>query len=65
MLDSPLTSAPCRSACDWQAVRPPVPLWACVGCGSQWQPGEAWAPRQLDGSWPPGVREARDTAQRG
>lgn len=51
-----LASSPCRSACDWQVAD--VRLWACAGCGSQWEPGQPWAPRQLDGTWPPGVREA-------
>ena len=56
-----LTVRPCRSLCDWG----PTParydddqrVFACRGCGSQWVRSEPWAPRQADGSWPPGVRE--------
>ena len=56
----PLTVSACRSLCDW--ARTPssyegLPLFACRGCGSQWVRSEPWAPRQADGSWPPGVRE--------
>ena len=52
---------PCRSLCTWAATgdrHEAQALFACAGCGSQWVAGEPWAPRQLDGSWPPGVREA-------
>lgn len=54
-----LTAHPCRSLCDWQpsrAARRELPLWACTGCGSQWDSSQGWSPRQADGSWPPGVQ---------
>jgi hypothetical protein len=56
-----LVIAPCRSACDWAATgsrHEGSPLFACAGCGSEWTAAEPWAPRQADGTWPPGVREA-------
>ena len=56
----PLRVSACRSLCDW-AVTPSTydgcRVFACRGCGSQWVRTEPWAPRQADGSWPPGVRE--------
>lgn len=55
-----LTIAPCRQLCDWRtttATYAGKPLFACAGCGSQWVRSEPWAPRQADGSWPPGVKE--------
>ncbi len=58
---TPLRIAPCRTLCRWGPTRGRVDgqtLFACTGCGSQWVPSEPWTPRQADGSWPPGVREA-------
>ena len=58
----------CRSLCDWGPTRrlhDGLPLFACTGCGSQWVRTEPWAPRQADGSWPPGVREELLTSARG
>ncbi len=52
---------PCRSLCDWSAA-PRGALFACRGCGSQWEPGQRWTPRQSDGAVPPAVRAARDAA---
>ena len=52
---------PCRSLCSWAATgttHDGDDLFACAGCGSEWTRSEPWAPRQLDGTWPPGVREA-------
>ena len=57
---APLRLAPCRTLCAWGPTRVSVGghrLFACTGCGAQWTRGEPWTPRQLDGSWPPGVRE--------
>jgi hypothetical protein len=52
---------PCRSLCRWVPTRPaPRERFACQGCGSQWQPGEAWTPVDADGSVPPAVRRARE-----
>ena len=51
----PLTSSPCRELCDWVTTRGRAaadPLLACRGCGTQWQPGLGWTPRQADGSIP-------------
>jgi hypothetical protein len=58
-----LASSPCRQLCEWGPTRAShdgVPVFACTGCGSQWVRTEPWAPRQADGSWPPGVREELD-----
>jgi len=55
-----LAVSPCRRLCDWSrtgSAHDEQPLFACGGCGSQWVRTEQWSPRQLDGSWPPGVRE--------
>ena len=59
-----LRVSPCRQLCDWGPTKAPddqlpgaLPLFACSGCGSQWVRTQPWAPRQADGSWPPGVRE--------
>lgn len=57
----PLRVSPCRSLCDWRpsrAQREGEALFACTGCGSQWVRSEPWSPRQADGSWPDGVRDA-------
>jgi len=57
---SGLAVQPCRSLCWWAAtgdLHEGLPLFACAGCGSQWVRTQGWSPRQLDGSWPPGVRE--------
>ncbi len=48
----------CRSLCRW--VRTRRALFACQGCGSQWQPGQAWTPVDADGTVPPAVRRARE-----
>jgi len=55
----PLLASPCRQLCDWAAVeqRPQGALFACGGCGSQWERGQGWTPRQADGSQPPGIAE--------
>ena len=60
VLPVPLRVAPCRTLCDWGPTRAREGgrrLFACTGCGAQWASSEPWTPRQLDGSWPPGVRE--------
>jgi len=53
----PLLVFPCRQRCDWTAVeqRPHGRLFACNGCGSQWERGQGWTPRQADGTQPPGI----------
>ena len=49
----------CRSLCSWVPTRrAPRELFACQGCGSQWQPGEPWTPVDADGHVPPAVRRA-------
>ena len=58
----PLVVSPCRRLCDWTAVTPQPPgdadrRFVCGGCGSQWEPGHGWTPRQADGSLPPGLAE--------
>jgi len=56
---SAIVSQPCRSLCCWAITdveHERQPLFACAGCGSQWVRSEPWAPRQLDGTWPDGVR---------
>lgn len=59
-----LVVAPCRQLCDWARVPPSYDdavLLACNGCGSQWEPGQAWTPSQADGTVP----EAVSALQRG
>ena len=51
-----LAISPCRSLCDWA---PAGELFACGGCGSQWEPSQGWTPRQADGTVPPAVLAAR------
>ena len=51
----PLVVSPCRRLCDWSPIG--AGLLACGGCGSQWERGQGWTPRQADGSQPPGVAE--------
>lgn len=61
-----LTSNPCKDLCDWQptaTMRDGKPLIECNGCGSQWVRGEAWTPRQHDGSCPPAVQAELKIAQ--
>ncbi len=55
---------PCRNLCDWSPTRR-AELWACAGCGSQWETRQGWTPRQADGSWPAGLREVLDRSPRG
>ena len=58
--DDALAVHPCRAACRWVGTRAaPHELFACQGCGSQWRPGEAWTPVDLDGRVPVAVRRAR------
>lgn len=60
---------PCRSLCAWRQSRagaelpgrPGGKLFVCAGCGSQWEPGQAWTPRNADGRVPKAVRTARRT----
>ena len=59
----PLVVSPCRRLCDWAALPADGPdgsagLFACRGCGSQWERGQGWTPRQADGSQPDGIAEA-------
>jgi ribosomal protein L37AE/L43A len=57
---------PCRSLCSWVPTRrAPRELFACQGCGSQWQPGEAWTPVDADGRVPPAVRRAAERVTSG
>ena len=61
-----LTAHPCRSLCHWAATggtHDGMALFACAGCGSEWVRSEPWAPRQADGTWPPGVREELTSAR--
>lgn len=51
---------PCKTLCDWAVVT--GELFRCGGCGSEWLPSERWTPRQADGSVPPAVREALESA---
>ncbi len=58
----PLVIAPCRSLCDWDAVPSPYDgqrLFACRGCGSQWDRSQVWTPMQADGTVPEQVRVER------
>ncbi len=59
-----LRTSPCRTLCDWSAPRDRDGLFSCAGCGSQWEPGQRWTPRQADGTVPPAVRAAREAAFR-
>ena len=34
-------------------------LFVCTGCGSQWEPGQPWTPRDVDGEVPEAVRAIR------
>lgn len=63
-----LTTAPCRSLCDWTRTPSPYPdlaMLACGGCGTQWVRTEGWTPRQADGTVPPDVRHELATRDRG
>ncbi|GAA4345202.1 hypothetical protein [Angustibacter luteus] len=57
----PLAQEPCQSRCHWLPVEQTtrLPRLACTGCGSQWDRSQAWTPRDLDGSIPPGVQDLR------
>ncbi|UZJ25710.1 hypothetical protein RHODO2019_04455 [Rhodococcus antarcticus] len=50
---------PCRSLCSWRRSRAGGELFACAGCGSQWEPGQGWTPVDADGVVPDAVRAAR------
>ena len=59
----PLVVSPCRRLCEWTAVTGPASaerahVLSCRGCGSEWEPGQGWTPRQADGSQPAGLAEA-------
>ena len=60
-----LRVAPCRTLCDWspEPATGGVALFACSGCGSQWEPGQRWTPRQADGAVPAAVRAARGLSE--
>ena len=59
----PLIIAPCRTLCAWSAdPTAGERLFSCAGCGSQWEPSQAWTPRQADGTVPAAVRAARLSA---
>ena len=62
-----LRIAPCRTLCDWSAepAAGGVALFACSGCGSQWEPGQRWTPRQADGAVPAAVLAARSAVSAG
>ena len=55
----PLAVSPCRRLCDWSAVGPGERglLFACSGCGSEWERGQGWTPQQADGTVPPGLAD--------
>jgi ribosomal protein L37AE/L43A len=52
----------CRSACRWsrtRRLRAGRSVFACAGCGSQWDAGQAWTPVDADGRVPADVRAER------
>ena len=61
-----LRVSPCQRLCRWQrSVSPdepwetPTDLFACLSCGSEWTPDQAWTPADADGTVPDAVRRAR------
>jgi hypothetical protein len=58
----PLQIAGCRSLCDWRdtgARLATEPVFACLGCGSEWVPSEEWTPVDYTGVVPDAVVDAR------
>ncbi|GAA1390359.1 hypothetical protein [Luteococcus peritonei] len=56
----------CQGKCDWKPtdeVDEGLQVFACGGCGSEWNTAQGWTPRNADGEVAPEVAAARAKAR--